>query len=189
MSGESRMMTSFHIGARAGDRLTWPITFRPQALSLYIQFFERCDTNVAAANVTVCNLGGETGDTFGGISVRLWRPGSSDYRVSLLHSGGGTTSSVDVVGGTTYNDLIELIAQLNADGSVRIHASKNKAAVVSGNAAAAKDLPNLWHNDNLYIGHDAVGTNFGSQAIEHIAIWRGVLSLEKMRVKALAASV
>lgn len=144
----------------------------PQALWVYAKFVESGwvfgDPNY--------NTGGPfiIGATAGGLGG--FGPGAGnapgDYTVEHYNLA-GTGSSIGI-GGTapSMGDTVELLALLNADGSMQLWRSTNGGAPVTGGVSAALALDSTWGDNNIGIGMRRGGV-IGPNAVQIVRVGFG----------------
>lgn len=165
------------VGTRNIDALTETVQFRPQALTVYVRFVERGTITLTAGFPRIFQIGtvAIVGDT---CFFRVFNNNDRFYRVQLGTSGATTNSTLTAA--PDVSDMVELAAQLYADGAVQLHQSVNGGTVTSATKSGANALRSDWTNTTLAIG-SRNGDNAGAIGATHILIRRGVLPLVKMR--------
>lgn len=161
---------------RKADSLTWPLTARPQALTIYLRFIETGNLQ-AQQFANLIRIGS-------GPRVTLEVITSTGY--GIAHSNTSNTAvsvSSQLTAAPTPGQLVELCGQLYADGSVQAHQSINGGTVTSATKSGTAYLAAAWGNNVVTVG-DMVNFKHVQIPLRDILIVRGVHSLQAMRIKA-----
>lgn len=165
---------------RAADRLEFPFTAHPQAMTVYADFIERAQPNwaiVGAQSPRIAEIGAS-----GGTDPRLIlsKP-APDATYAITHRPVATSRTSTVALTPVYGDRIELRGLLNADGSVQIGAVKNGGAESLGSVSAVDPLVAAWSTPTL-VNIGTLGANGkGDIALRSLIIAAGVQDLATMR--------
>lgn len=141
------------LGTRNADQYALPWPFLPMAHTFAVRFVELAAPDFQTAGgiyprvLTISNAANQ--------SPRLYLakpPGGDAY--GLVHdngvSGGSVSTELDL--SPVAGDLIELIAELYADGSVQLHGRKNGGAVSSGVRSNPLGFASAWSGALLHLG-------------------------------------
>lgn len=161
---------------RVVDKISWPMTLTPQAMTIYVRFVER-GTAKLAAGTKILQIG-KSDDTDPMITIEA--AGSSLYRASHDNNVASPVTASGTITAVSFDDLIELRLVLFSDGAIQLHQSKNGAAEVSTAKTAAHTLAAAWSAVILWL--NSVGTTgTGFCAFNSVKVARGVQTLAFMR--------
>lgn len=171
----SYIPTAGGTAARNRDQLNFPFDARPQAATMYLRFLEQGTIHLTATTFVaiVANSGG-TATAFG-----VSRVSGANYRVT--HQNDTDINVVSTLGSApVMGDLVELIAQLYADGAVQIHQTLNGGSETSATKSAALLLNQTWGGNLLWF--NGLGSaNYGFIGLRNAVLCRGVKDLAQMR--------
>lgn len=168
--------TSGATATRNADVLPFPFPARPQAMTGYFRFIE-FGTVVDTANRRLFQIGNASDNA---PRLRCFEVNGNAYRFDHSNRTGTVTVGVTLATGISIGDTVELVLQLNADGSLVGIQSINSAAETTTPSSAALVLAAAWSAAELRInsrGSSSVGFN----AFRNIVFHRGVQSLATMR--------
>lgn len=154
---------------RNADVLPFPFPARPQVMTGYIRFVELGTILISEARLWQISVA----DANPRLMVEAV---SGVYRMRHSTDNGTVTSTLAVA--PSIGDGVEVMAQVNVDGSIQIHQSINGAALTSGSVSSALALAPQWSGVILNINR---GGARGFIAIREIVFHRGVQSLTTMR--------
>ena len=169
----SYIPTASGTDARTRDALSFSFNARPQASTAYVRFIE-LGTILGASNDRVIQYGDGGNPNFR-IDI-----GTAVYRV-VHNNGEGSSVSASLAAAPAIGDIVELVGQLNADGSVVLIQSINGAASTTTTASSGIALAQAWEATNLYINSATTTTRVGFNAFMNIVVIRGAHSLARMR--------
>lgn len=159
--------TTVTVSRSADSPLVFPFAFAPQVSTFYAKFVERGTSFDNSARIL------EIGD------------GAANPRFVVYHSSGGVyrafheTPSNNVASvlaaGPSFGDTVELLAVLNADGSVQISQSLNGGAATTAAATAALLLRSAWVAAFLRINDS------GTNAFQILRVAAGVKTMADLR--------
>ena len=158
--------------ARSVEKISWPFTLTPQAMTVYLRFVERGTLFVTDARLLQI---GESDDS----DPRLYISSNGTKYVATSDQGAAAVTS-DHATVPAVNDVFEIRVELFADGAVRMHVSLNGADEVSGTKSAANALAAAWSDTVLWL--NGVGdTNEGLVGVQAVKVQRGLQTLAYMR--------
>ena len=170
----SYIPTASGTDARTIDALNFTFNARPQAMSIYLRFLEL--GSVLQADGTLLHIGAATNTN----PKALLIANGSVYRME--HNNNTSTATSSAAATPSTGDIVELVGQLNADGSVQLVQSINGAAAVTATASSTLTLQSAWVSTSLYINSlGTVATTTGYNAFMNVVVIRGVHSLARMR--------
>lgn len=153
---------------RTTDALSWPITFRPQALSVYVRFIERGGVHqYNDGSIVIVGGAGNTSFHIGANTATSYR-----YRATYLNAAATSTYAL-LAAGPTEGQLVELLATLSATGSVSLSQSIAGATATTAGPSSALALPTAWLANTVLVRNCI--------ALRNLVIVRGVQSLATMR--------
>jgi len=142
---------------RNADQWSIPYTHAPMAASYAVRFIEQgMPPWVTAAGVSprIFELGGT-----GAPRLYILKVIGADTYLLGHNPVTGSTALATLDLNPAHGDLIELVAELYADGAVRLHGRKNGGAITSTAKSAAQPFAAAWAAATLRIGgQDAAGT-------------------------------
>jgi hypothetical protein len=143
------------LGTRNGDQWTVPYPHGPLAATYAVRFVERgAPPWVGGTSPRVFQLGAAAGSSPSLLIAKA--SGASTYLASHATALGESNSTIALA--PTPGDLIELMLELFADGSVLLHGRKNGGAVVSDSGpGAVVPLAPAWSDDVLHLGSVGAG--------------------------------
>lgn len=161
---------------RNADVLPLPFLARPQAMTVYVRFVE-------------------LGSILTGTTTRVWHIGSSNNnnpRLAVNNNGSGLYQMVHVnlsaasvaatlAAAPSLDDMVELLGELGADGSVKLSQSVNGTAETTTATSAALVLPAAWSTPTLlYL--NSIGTLVvGFLGLRNLVGHRGIQTFATMR--------
>ncbi len=157
--------------ARAADDLSFPFHSGPQAGTFYFRFIER--GTILTTNGAIFQIGAS--DTVSRINIL---GSGGNYRIQRQSS--GTTVNSTLAAAPSVGDTVELVGQLNADGSVKLIQSINGAASTETAASSGLALRTTWSAPTLYVGALAA-TLRGFNAFADVAVFAGIHSMANCR--------
>jgi hypothetical protein len=152
----------------------WP--HEPQAASVYVKFVERGGAGTSLGVLVA--FGMETTDSG---SPRWIIVGNGTSKYQIYHQNGTATSTATAVDTVSSGDVVEIVGQLKADGSVTILQSVDGAAVSSNSDATTATLQAAWNGEGLMIGTQPADLADGDCDIERIVVAAGVQTMDHMR--------
>lgn len=158
-----------------------PFPHPPQEMTVYLRFDER--GSITASNKTLIHIGSATATADPRLIVAR---DTSVAKYSVTFDNGTTVNSANGNNLTTpnFNDLVELLATLDANGNVQISQSVNGGAIDVGAASSTTaTIPAAWAAERLYIGsRGSSGTTHHSVvAMSDVKIARGLKTMAQMR--------
>ena len=160
---------------RNADVLPFPFPARPQAMTVYVRFVELGSSDPGASGVVVF-IGNAAGNA-PGMDI-LFLSGGAGY--SVRHFNLVSVSATLAVAPTT-GDSVELLAHLNADGSVDLEQSINSAVSTKSATSGANALASRWSGQFLWFNSEGISIAVGFAGYRNVVIHRGVQSLATMR--------
>lgn len=164
---------------RNADAFNWTSDAEPQAMSVFVKFIERGTAALAGAASAargVLHWGASGASTDPRFSIFA----DSNGFYSVVHDNGTTAVSAALAAAPSYGDTVELLAKLNADGSVSIEQSINSAASTSASDATTATLADAWADTNVYLNTRGTATP-GHIAIQEVKAKAGSKTLAEMR--------
>lgn len=174
----SVIVTTSAVDTRTRDQLSYPITFRPQAMTIYVRFLMLTIDAGTVGNRAIVQIGSNS-TTNPRLLVDFL---AASWRIILLNGINSVNSTVSN-GGLTVGDRIELLGTVQSTGIVQIAWSRNEGAQVTGTASGALLLPQAWTNNVIFINSVAT-TSVGFCAYRNIEIQAGVHTMQEMRLRA-----
>lgn len=158
---------------RNADVLPFPFPARPQAMTGYVRFVELGNI-VESTESRIVQVGASDNTS------PFFVLNETDGFYGVTHGNGATSVRVTLTVAPSIGQIVELVAQLNADGSVKLIQSIDGAAVTETATSSAVVLSSAWSGALLWI--NGVSTSFvGVSAFRNIVFERGVQSLATMR--------
>jgi hypothetical protein len=179
LTHSSVIVTTAAVDTRTKDLLSFAFNPRPQSMTIYVRFVELGTALVGGGGTAAILL---IGNAVAG--QRLYVETSPNvYRVRHATTSGSVSSSLAAA--PVYNQLTELRAVLNSDGSVLIGQSLAGAAETLSTTSGALKFETNWNANTIWINsaQGGAGTN-GFIALRNIEIQMGVHTLQEMRVRA-----
>ena len=157
---------------RNADVLPLPFPARPQAMTGYLRFVEMGTGLITNARLF------QIGDASNSSPRLMVLATSNKYR--LTHANDTSSVSATLVTALSVGDNVEMLVQLNVNGSVKI------VSVVDGttdesSTSAALVFASKWSGALLHLNQTGAGTQFGFVALRNFVFHRGVQSLATMR--------
>lgn len=173
----SVIVTGAATDTRARDQLSFPITFRPQAMTVYVRFVELGTASMlSSANNRLLQIGAATDPRFAILGIS-----GGAYQAFL--DNGPTQSVVTASGSPSYGSRVELCVTISSAGLVTIIQSINGAATTTATAASAAALPSAWSSATIWFNSISTAT-VGYAAYRNVEIVQGVRTMQQMRVLA-----
>ena len=169
-NGSSYMSSGGVTGTRAADSFSGPFPHPPIAMTLFTKFV---NLGIVSSN-RVFQLANAAG-SFPQLRL-LW----SGNVLRFAHETTALNAFSTVPDAPLIGDLVEVVCQLFADGSVAIKQSINGAPETEGARTVANELAPAWSGPLLHI-NSAASTNTGFQQNLAVKAHRGVRSLDFMR--------
>ncbi len=155
-----------------------PFPFKPQAMTAYWKGVWRAADQATSGEFPRLFSVGAIGNEF----AVYHSPTGARLRVFHDPQTAGVTGDI-TTGALAVGDLVEVVAWLNADGSVQGSASINSGAATSDSASSADALGTAWGAETIYLGTtSAAGT--GALPVAHLLalkLTRGIKTLAEMR--------
>jgi hypothetical protein len=143
-------------------------------MTVYVKFVEAGTKDIVSGGIF--HIGGAS--AMGDPRFHVHSDGTGLYVVR--HDNGVVARDVTAATGPSLNDLVELRAVLNADGSVFLGQSIASAAETVTAATASAALAAAWNDIRVYIGSRG-SADQGSNSILEIKIAAGVKTMAEMR--------
>ena len=167
--------TSGGSATRARDQGSFSYTPRPQVMSVYVKFIERGTVN-GLINTKVLYIG-NAGGTGGFFAIQA--AGSNNYRIKHVTSTSLVTSTF-ASGNPSRGDTVEIVGQLNSNGSVKGLMSVNSGAEVTTSTSSALTLEQTWGGQLLWLNSTST-SNVGYNLFLAVALFRGIRTMDQMR--------
>ena len=135
---------------RAADSLYRTWNHKPQAESHLLAFVERGSLLTSG---TLMHIGSATAAT----DPRLIVESTGTY-YRVIHDNGSTTATATLAVAPSIGDKVEILAQLNADGSVAIYQSINGAATTTASDATTVTVGSAWADTRMYLNSAGTST-------------------------------
>ena len=159
---------------RAADQCYWSnVIGRPQAMTIYCRFVEV--GGITVNDGFVFNVGGTGVPQFNVIMPS----GGAAYRIRHFNATSSVTGTLATA--PTVGQVVELVAQLSANGSVQLHQSINGATATSTTASGALALAAAWNLPRLSLAEDGNNSFHSAIAFRDVVIFRGVKDITTMR--------
>ena len=172
-NASSYIPTSGAVLTRNADILPMPFPARPQAMTIYVRFVELGSLIAGGTSVLFFISGAGTGQP----NLGMFEVGGVYSFRSRVPSGDAQVSHAVA---PSIGDMVEIVGQLNADGSVKSIQSINSGTAVETSTSSPFALPAAWSGQILWIG-GVFGLLVGFNAFRNLVIHRGVQSLATMR--------
>lgn len=157
---------------RNADILPFPFPARPQAMTGYLRFVE--SGNIALSNSEkLITIGGDT------VPRLLIQAIGGVY--NLRHQNGILNVASTMTTAPSVGQIVELVSQLNADGSVKLIQSIDAATEEEASASTAAVFSAKWNEALLYFNSESPSARIGFTAFRNVVFHRGVQSLTTMR--------
>ena len=157
--------------ARVAEKLSFPFHAQPQAMTIYARLVERGTIAAVARVMNISNPGGGTAE----LRIDV----NSGYRIRHRTADGDVNAQTGIT--PAIGDTVELVAQLNADGSVRMIQSLNGAAITTTAKSSALTLASAWSDQLLFVNSvDTAGVGFNE--FPDLALFVGVHPIADCRV-------
>jgi len=127
------------------ESVVLPFPYAPEALFVYMKFRER--GNADGVGVSRLWRIGSNADGLG--TPALYVTYNTQYG-TRLNVGGNITSGV-IAGTPAYDDIVELLVTMAANGLMQCTLALNGGAPSVGTAAGAQTLPAAWSDANFYL--------------------------------------
>lgn len=173
----SYIPTAAGTAARGTDNLQWPISQSCQPITIYLRFVERGSIlGIPGSSTRLCVIGSSSEAV---PSLVIHDNASSRY--TITHDTGSSTASTTTVA-SSLGDVVEVVGQLYANGSVQIHQALNDGAFASGtqSAANANTLRQQWSDDIFWLGQRN-GSAAGKAGFLNAVVVRDVHGPDAMR--------
>lgn len=168
----SYMPTSGGTAARNRDQLDAPFNARPQAMTVYVRFVESGTFKITDARILQI---GKSDDTTPSLILLEF---SGKYR--FQHFTTISNVAADLGAAPALGDLVELLGQLKADGSLVLQQSLNGAAATEASTATTLTFAQTWSDTRLWL--NSIGTsNVGFARFRNVRVARGVNTMDQMR--------
>lgn len=160
--------------SRSFDKLTYPISFFPQALTYYADII--C-LNIGDPNTNfhIMNLGQSGAPYF------LMRMDGTTLQADSQSDMGAGSHFAQVGVSPVYGNRVEMRAVLQADGANAVGQCINGGAESTSGPGSTQALAAAWSDPNLYIGSFASGSQMGCFAVRQARIASGAQSMAYMR--------
>lgn len=135
---------------RGKELFTQSISFSPQALTGYIRFISRWRDGQHG----LFNIGGPTGQHF----KLEYNNGANGTMFTRHHDGSSSVDSSSAVT-TGWGNLVEVVAPMYADGSVRLWVSVNGGAWTASTQSSTLAILGSWGENVVYINSYGSGSN------------------------------
>ena len=157
---------------RSADKISWPFTLTPQAMTIYVRLIESGDIDLTFGKVV--SIGKSDAS-----DPRVWVEASSGfYRIKFQTAAGNVTSTLAAA--PSIGQVVELRGVLFPDGAVQIHQSINGAAEVSATKSGTLALPSAWSDQVIWL--NSVGAlTIGFTPFDAIKVERGVQTRAYLR--------
>ena len=170
----SYIRTASGTDTRALDSLQYnDRAFRPQASTWYVRFIE-LGTVLLGSGIRVWSIGINN-------SPELYLAPDGNGVYQSVHDNDNSSVTATLSAGPSVGDIVELVVQLNADGSLVLIQSINGAASTTTSATSALTLASAWSNTALRLNRRTASGGVGFIGFMNLVIVRGVHSLARMR--------
>ncbi len=176
MTVSSYIPTASGSATRSRDALSWVVASRPQDSTWYVRFIEQ-GTVLLSATTRLWNLGGNT-------TPRLYVEADGNGVYQAVHHNGTSSVTATLASGPAIGDVVELVVQLDATGSLTLIQSLNSGATSTTAATAALTLNEGWNNTTFQINGETTTTLTGLNAFLNVVPIRGIHSMARMRQRA-----
>jgi hypothetical protein len=165
---------------RNADSFYADFPYPPQAMTLYVKFVERGTlAGAIPSNERVVHIGSTS--SLGYPRFLLYAHADGVYKCA--HDNGTTTvvaGTTSTLSATSYGDVVELRAVLNADGSVTIGQSINSGTEETSTDLRAVTLGTAWADTRIWI--NSVGSaSYGVSQYRSVKVARGAKTMAEMR--------
>ena len=162
--------------ARVADVLTFPFTAPPQEMTVYAKFKEQ--GTILTDGAAIIHIGSASPTDL----LFQVRQDSGTGKYEVLHDNGPATVISTLTGTAPVRDqVVELRAELRADGSVQIGQVINSGADDLSTQTAANALAAAWLGQLVYINSRGGSSGIGFNAHAAIKIVPGIHTMAQMR--------
>lgn len=155
---------------RNADVLPFPFPARPQAMTIYVRFEEI--GSILTNDARILQIGLNTNPRL------FFFMGGAVYRFTHRTANGSVNAILAVA--PSIGDGVELVGQINADGSIKLIQSIGGAAETETSQTSALVLQPAWSDTLLWLNNVA-GLSDGFTAYRNVVVERGVQPLATMR--------
>lgn len=160
---------------RNADSLYFPFTAAPQAMTVYVRGVQLARTTSVPSTWWLWGIGASNGSLTPRAGVFLSTNAYSFFYENTVQSTSGAFGASAVCG-----DLIELNAQIAANGQNRLGGSLNGGTETLSAFTGSQAVANAWADQRLWI--NSIGTQAGVQfAFTHLVIAAGEQTMATMR--------
>ncbi len=160
--------------AGSHEQMHYTFTARPQAMTAYLRFVERGNI-IASTTARLLHIGSGTQGATPRFEIQ---ESGGFYRVR--HDNGTIVNVKNLAAAPAFGDTVELVGQLNANGSIKIIQSINGAAATEQEQTTAATLAAAWAGTEIWINSVATSSPGFAKYLD-VAVFAGVHSLADCR--------
>jgi hypothetical protein len=164
--------TSYGTVARNADTLSFPFSWAPQEMTVYVKFIELGSIIVTATRILQISTNSQ---------ARLQIQNNAGF-YRATHNNGSASVTSTLLAAPTYGQLVELRVTLGSDGKVQIGQALDGGSETTAAQSAANALATAWGGSSLlYLNQDHAAANMGAAGIQCIRFAAGTKTLAEMR--------